>query len=377
MELKRLKILLISPQAWGNVRVSKHHYAASLAALGNSVFFLNPPVNEGNAFSMEDTEIENLKVVSYGSFFPLGLRFKFGGLYRMLMRYQVGRLLKRLGKEIDIVWCFEPNLYSDLSWFKARVKIFHPVDVFRSQNALRLASSADIIFSVSPSILRFFEKTGKPMYFINHGLGKNFEELAKQPDSSSRGFENICYVGNMLIPYLDRELIVDLVERFPEKVFHFVGPYTASHSSLGNGDEISLAFIEKLRTFKNVILHGPKGVSELPVMMGKMDAFILCYRGDMEGYDLSNSHKMLEYLSTGKPVISTPIQAYLSVGNEIYMPKVDNYKERTSFFSKILNDVMPFEREELVFARKELSLQNTYMKQIGRIEEKLKLHHLL
>ncbi len=36
-------ILIISPQEWGKMLLSKHHYALELAKAGNIFYFLNPP----------------------------------------------------------------------------------------------------------------------------------------------------------------------------------------------------------------------------------------------------------------------------------------------------------------------------------------------
>jgi energy-coupling factor transporter ATP-binding protein EcfA2 len=41
--LKGKNILVISPEAWGKSKLSKHHYALTLAAIGNKVWFLQPP----------------------------------------------------------------------------------------------------------------------------------------------------------------------------------------------------------------------------------------------------------------------------------------------------------------------------------------------
>ena len=41
--LRDRTILLVSPNEWGAMHVSKHHYALELAERGNRVIFLNPP----------------------------------------------------------------------------------------------------------------------------------------------------------------------------------------------------------------------------------------------------------------------------------------------------------------------------------------------
>ena len=60
MQLTNKTILVISPQAWGQMYLSKHHYALTLAQLGNTVYFLNPP-KQGNYGSKEQVKIVSLK----------------------------------------------------------------------------------------------------------------------------------------------------------------------------------------------------------------------------------------------------------------------------------------------------------------------------
>src|SRR5678816_3000417 len=156
MKLIAKKILIISPQAWDKVRVSKHHYATTLADKGNEIFFLDSPSSGKKKFDVRESGHTSVKVVTYCPFFPVILRFKFKALFRFLMGIQVRRIVRKLEVKFDIVWCFDPNLYSDLALFGAAVKIFHPVDLFSHEEALRTARSADVIFSVSPSILAAF-----------------------------------------------------------------------------------------------------------------------------------------------------------------------------------------------------------------------------
>ena len=47
--LRNKKVLVLSPQSWGKMRISKHHYALKLAALGNEVCFVNPPLDRSHA----------------------------------------------------------------------------------------------------------------------------------------------------------------------------------------------------------------------------------------------------------------------------------------------------------------------------------------
>src|SRR5690606_6788212 len=62
--LNNKNILLISPEPWSHIFVSKHHYAIELAKRGNYVYFLNPPADVGNVV-IDKTNISNVFVVNY------------------------------------------------------------------------------------------------------------------------------------------------------------------------------------------------------------------------------------------------------------------------------------------------------------------------
>lgn len=365
--LEGKNILLISPQAWHKVRVSKHHYATVLAERGNKVFFLNPP-GSSQGFAITHSGLSNLDIVDYSPFFPLSIRFRSSQLFDLLMKWQVKLLLRKLKVSFDIVWCFDPNLYTDLSVFSAPVKIFHPVDLFDQKSAYITASTAQVIFSVSPSILEKFSSLGVPSFLINHGLGKEFVSVAQdQTSAESRQRKKIGYVGNLQIPYLDRDLLRKVIYACPEVDFHFIGPYESGQSSLGNGDKEARSFIKYLQASSNVVLMGPMGTEELAGYMKQLDAFLICYSSNIQGYDLSNTHKMLEYLSTGKPVISTPIKAYVDHGDIISMPLRLEERSYPEFFINGIKNISGMMSAEKIRMRKTLALANTYYQQTERI----------
>lgn len=52
-----------------------------------------------------------LAILSYNTFSPLSVRFRFPRIFRWLMALQVKRIVSAIGEKIDIVWCFDPNLF--------------------------------------------------------------------------------------------------------------------------------------------------------------------------------------------------------------------------------------------------------------------------
>ena len=61
--LRNKKVLVLSPQSWGKMRISKHHYALKLAALGNEVCFVNPPLDRSHAADVKWED--GVQVLSY------------------------------------------------------------------------------------------------------------------------------------------------------------------------------------------------------------------------------------------------------------------------------------------------------------------------
>ena len=94
-------ILIISPQGWGDMFISKHHYAIELAKKGNTVYFLNPP-GEGGAVKPGSVEIvaaaERLYHIRHQIRFPYDLKFHVLPVFHVLMRPHIRRILKTIGK---------------------------------------------------------------------------------------------------------------------------------------------------------------------------------------------------------------------------------------------------------------------------------------
>jgi glycosyltransferase involved in cell wall biosynthesis len=246
--------------------------------------------------------------------------------------------------------------------------------VFEQKSAIETATSAEAIFSVSPTILSKFEQVRVPKYLIQHGLGKEFVMRAKlklkqaefqlRPDSHT----TVGYVGNLLIKYIDRDLIIGIIRSCPDTKFLMIGPYESGQSSLGGGSADDIRFIYALKSMPNVTLTGPKSGEDLLDLMDTCDAFIICYSDRLPGYDLSNTHKMFEYLSTGKAVISTPILAHHANRELITMPGGEDESNYLIFFTSAIKRLYELNEPGLQRRRIELAIDNSYDRQIEKIE---------
>ncbi|MBA4054335.1 MAG: hypothetical protein C0490_06460, partial [Marivirga sp.] len=159
---KSKKILLISPEGWNHLFVSKHHYAIELSK-HNKVFFLNPPSKE---FSIVKSKYDNLWVVDYTPFIK-GLRFLPRFLQLYFMRRKFKRIQKLASSQFDCVWSFDNSVFFDFSFLpKEMLKISHIVDYSQNFQFSQTASSADICFGVSQNIVDRLLASNKNSFLV-------------------------------------------------------------------------------------------------------------------------------------------------------------------------------------------------------------------
>lgn len=356
------KILIISPQPWDHISISKHHYALELAALGNKVYFLNPPVKKGKQQGIELEEVNaNLSVVHNSLSFSYKLKFHLFALFNLLMRFHAKKIQKHLPK-IDIVWSFA-SLYTNLNLFDADLNIYHQVDNLQDQNYEKPVKTAHYVFGVTEDILERLEHSKK--HLIGHGLSSIFVQNEQETVQNNRTL-NVCYCGNLNLNSLDKALILNLVKEFKEISFHFIGPY-----NLNDKDATTKIFLENLKEESNLILYGKKTPEEIAEIYKRMDAFLICYDKTSEFEQsrnkVSNSHKVLEYLSTGKVIISTNVSAFVN-SELIEMTKEDSNEKYLNLFQEVTRNIDTYNRVELNDQRKRFALQNTYKSKIEQIE---------
>jgi hypothetical protein len=366
-------ILIISPQSWGKMFVSKHHYAIELAKRGNKVFFLNPPEEKGNKgerIIVEPSELsDNLMLVQHALWFPYAIKFHALPLFHWLMKFHVHKLLKITGP-IDIVWSFDlGNLYPFRLWGNDVYRVFHPVDEPLNSVAINSAQKADIIFSVTHEILEKYKVYPVPRHFINHGISEDFLQWQykdNKPDESVR----VGFSGNLLRGDIDREMMLRIIRENPSVIFECWGSYTSTQSNIGGGEnEATQIFISTLKQLKNVILHGPVSSAALAKAIHQMDAFLICYDVQKDQSKGTNYHKVIEYLSTGKVIISNNISTYQQYPGLIEMIEDrENNQSLPGVFSQVIKNLQQYNSSVNQDLRMSFARDNTYNRQIERIE---------
>jgi hypothetical protein len=376
--LSNKTILILSPQSWGNMLLAKHHYAIELAKRGNTVYFLNPPDNDHwnlksgrHRIRVHSSGIHpGLILIEQKLFFPYKLKFHSRALYNVLIKRQIQEIQECIGKIPDIIWSFDlGNLFPLTLFHKSIFKIFHPVDEPGDRNALKAAAGANILFSVTKEILGKYKDFPIPSFFINHGLAEEFIHGGENVRLREEPI-NVGISGNLLRPDLDRKILQQIIRENPQVSFHLFGSYSAGQSNIGAATGSSAdSFIEALKTAKNVILHGVLKTGELAARLNKMDAFLISYDVQLDQSKGTNYHKVMEYLSTGKVIISNNITTYREFPELIRMIDERTSNERLPLlFRETLSNLEKWNSEQLRHRRKSFACDNMYQKQIDRIE---------
>jgi len=307
-------------------------------------------------------ERKGLYVLNYTLAAPFFLRFKLPILYKLLLRVYLSSLLRTKLPAADVAFdfgCYQQ--FDSMDFIPACYKIYFPVDDFGSLQPDDRGAS--LVLTVSRNIQKKFP-FGK-CHFINHGLAAAFSEkaLLQSPVWRLRNIIKVGCSGNLFIRFIDTEILETIILQHPAIEFHFFG---------SNEPDLSVTWQRKWRDFlqnaPNVHVRGMLSAYELVDAYEEMDIFLLCYKPDYINYHGENSHKVLEYLSTGKVLVSTYLTIYKDT--ELFeMSPYDKNEELVSVFEKVINAIDEYNSLSRSELRKNFALDYTYDKNLIRISK--------
>jgi glycosyltransferase involved in cell wall biosynthesis len=355
MNLRDKNILLISPEPWKHIHVSKHHYAIHLGQRGNRVFFLGPP---GNVDATSPTTYPNVSSVQYTGF-PRGLRFYPRVLQRYFLQKRFAALAALCDSRFDIVWSFDNSVFFDFSALPSDVlTISHIVDSTQNFQFDRAASTATLCLGVTREIVGRLKKSNPRSFFIQHGYAqrKDTADLQLPGNHPIR----VGYAGNLNLRYIDWKMLDHVISGHAEAGFYFAGPYRQDHEG-----------VNRLKTKPNVYFIGEMPSEKLAAFYGQMDVLLLCYLAEEYPEQLANSHKMMEYLGSGKMIVATHTAEFrLLHDNELLLMSNRN-AEFPDRLRQALADLGRWNGSERANLRRQWADENSYEKQLMRIEELL------
>ncbi|MEM1322243.1 MAG: glycosyltransferase [Bacteroidota bacterium] len=330
----------------------------------NRVFYLNHPYSLKDYFSLLKGEEKRARRNAlrrgqlhyekdpqlpdnfHSVFLPITLPINFlskGGLYNRLNAFnnhKIQKAIQQLVKEKNIkqflyVNCFDPYFAPVLKApLQPALNIYQCVDditqeayIARHGEYLEEAAirAADLTLVTSAELYRLKSPFTPSIHTLNNAADiSNFRRAAEESfdrPEELKGLKGkvIGFFGNLDNLRMDYPLLKSIAEAHPDKHLLLIGPL--------NNTEYQTIGLDQL---PNVILTGPKHISELPAYLHYFDCAIipfLCNKLTRSIYPL----KINEYLSAGKPVISTPFSEDIkSFGEYIYLAK-----EPTEFSQQI------------------------------------------
>jgi hypothetical protein len=366
-QFKNKNILILSPEDWGDNLLSKHLYAKELS-IRNKVYFIHTSPHKSQKEFIQQTILSETLTVIHLKNIAKGISKLPSFLIDIQNYFLIQKILKNIKlNKIDVIWSFDQSKFQKLTQFQADKKIFHPVDFIEKAKKYRtrIANSADIVLSVSKVILQEIQ-TSTPKFFINHGLDEIFtlknNSSNPPPTFISNKKINVGYVGNLQMKFIDWDILIATIELNPTINFVFIGPDKKSNI----GGSVKFNQIEKIKSLKNTFFTGPLSKIDLQKTLSFFDIFLICYNHNKFPIEVSNSHKILEYLSTGKIILSNYISTYKGSSLLEMVEHNSLIPEKLSFIAENLNNYNNLENES---ERIHYALDNSYIKQIERVEK--------
>ena len=323
--LKNCDIVCFGPSDWWSMNPSCATHIMRRLAADNRVVYVNPVscdllgIQGKNGVLnrikrktksvlkfIRKTE-SNLYVVS-PVFLPIQGIDLIDKINNILLRMQVGLVMYWLGIKGAILWVENVRWADIIKFFRKRLVVYHVSDLFElcpytnnkdklRQRERHISENSDLLICVSKELYRAKQKTNSNAHYLPHGV--DFELFRKAADNgkSYNGFENISnpiagYFGTLTAEN-DIELLEYCAENLPEVYFVFAGEITAGDYS-------------KLMQMGNTVFLGKVAYADIPDLCAVFDLCLLPWKMT-EWMANCNPLKLLEYMASGRPIVSVPI----------------------------------------------------------------------
>jgi glycosyltransferase involved in cell wall biosynthesis len=215
--------------------------------------------------------------------------------------------------ELPVQWIYDPmattafagnmneralvyDCMDELSQFK-----FAPPELISRERTL--LEKADVVFTGGRKLWQSKSRFNKNVHF--YGCGVDVPHFSKARDQATELPEDIKSIGKPILGYfgvvderLDYELIAKLVEAHPDWTVVMVGPVVKVDPN-------------SLPRHKRILWLGRREYAQLPAYTSGFDVCLMPFAMN-EATEFINPTKALEYMATGRPIVSSPVPDVVS-----------------------------------------------------------------
>lgn len=342
--LQDKNILIISPEPWHHLFISKHHYAIELGKT-NRVFFLNPP---SSGYAIRSTPYHNVHEIDYSSFVA-GLRFLPPFVQRMFMQKKYRAIEKLAGVKFHAVWSFDNSVFFDFSFLpKDMLTISHIMDYSQDFQLARAASTASLCIGISKHVVDLLKAHNSNSFVLGHGIALDRARSAAVVLPGNNAVKAI-FAGNLDRKHFDKNILLMLARQNPSVDFIFFGS--------GGKDWDRLP---------NAYYPGVVESALLPNYLEKADVLLLAYKVDEYPLELTNSHKVLEYLASGNVAVTSFLADYANEPGLLEMvPRAEDFP---IVFGEVISNLARHNNAERKAVRKAFAQRHSYARRLEEIE---------
>lgn len=332
-------------------------------------YFLKDLLNKGKLHSYEIND--NLML-----YIPFGLptfQMRFSPavhLNKILEHILVSGKIKKLKIRDPILWLYHPRYIWTIGKFQEELIVYDCMDDFtsllspyedRERNARderELLKRADIVFAGGHTIADLKRNSREDIYVfpsaveIDH-FKKALTDNTEIPDDIKQIPHPILGYWGAIDERIDHSLLKSLAKRHPDWSIVLLGPIVRQ----------KIKDFPYLDEVKNIFWLGPKDYSLLPNYAKAFDICLNPFVLTREGKHLSPT-KTLEYLATGKPVISTPITDVVR-----FYDGVVNIAKGVEEFEMAIKRCMEEDNESVKQKRIDFTENKTWENTVRKMEE--------
>lgn len=376
-------ILILSPSEWSDNAVSNMHISSRLS-LKNNIIYLEtiggrfPKISElGRVFyrllnffglKKENKIQKGLNPNNVKIFSPLVIpifntKF-FDFINKWFLLFQLNSILKKNDFKNIVIWCFSPRWDLIIYNLKYKHLIFHCVDALHTYDKsskfkdqfYKILKKSDLV--ITPGSLLYEElkniqpKTIRVPHGCDDRYSKEFFNKIELENLQMVKKPRAIYVGT-LANWIDYDLLIESVQSNKKVSFIIIGYIHA----LAPKDKV-----ERLINLMNVFYLGYKKFEELPSYINACDVCLVPYDQNNLHIKYSTPTKFLDYLATGLPIVSTN---FIDANNYKKLIYIANNKKQ---FSNLIKKALSEKSNTLYYERKKYALNNTWSKQIKKME---------